>query len=59
MNNGYRLHWFLVVVGNTILGVYGGALQENAEESARKHDGYVVHIGAYGMPFHAGDRLPS
>ena len=52
----YKLEWFLVVVADCVLAVYGAALRDDAEKSAAKHGGSIVWIGGYGMPFHAGDR---
>ena len=53
----YPTHWYLVVIGRYIKAVYGAALREDAEQKAVACGGFVVWIGAYGMPYHAGQTI--
>ena len=58
--NAYKLEWFLLIestpFGRYIKSVMGGALGEVAKAKASDQGLELVHIGGYGMPFHAGEQ---
>ena len=55
--DGYRLEWFLIVVHGYIVGVYGGALGDDAKAVAERKNGRLVHLCAYGMPYYCNQRF--
>lgn len=56
---GYKLEWFLLIeatpFGKYIKSVMGGALGDDARAKSDTEGLELVHIGGYGMPYHAGE----